>query len=102
MDAAQAAQAAAGRTDVGQGRYGDAVIVADHHAFDLAGTVDEQADLAVQFGGDGGQRAGRLPADDFIGLDPLLGQPLQIAQLLRLEPVGVTGDGGDGGLLGWV
>ena len=47
VDAAQAAQPTSGRADMGQGRDGDAVIIADQHCFDLAGTVDQQPDLAV-------------------------------------------------------
>ena len=55
VHAAQAAQPAAGRADPTERRDGDAVVIADNHALDLAGAVDEQADLAVQLGGDGGE-----------------------------------------------
>ena len=52
---AQAAQPAAGCADPGECGDGDAIVIADDHALDLAGAVDEQADLAVQLNGNGGE-----------------------------------------------
>ncbi|WP_310600854.1 hypothetical protein [Desulfobulbus sp.] len=61
--------------------------------------MDQQADLAIQSGGQGGQGTGGFPADDFIGRDLFLGKPLQVPQLFGFEAVGVAGDGRNGELL---
>jgi len=50
VHAAQTAQTAAAGADVGQGRDGDAVVVADNHGFNLTGAMDQQADPAVELG----------------------------------------------------
>jgi hypothetical protein len=84
---------------VGQGRNGDAIIIADDHGLDPAGSVHQKADLPVDVGGHGCQRPSGFPADDLIGRDLFPGKPLQIPQLPGLEPVDVAGDRRDGELL---
>ena len=96
MHAAQTAQTAAGRPDVGQRRNGDAVVIANHHGFYLAGAMNKHPDLAVQLRRNCRQQAGAFPADNLLGWDLFVGESFQIPQLLGLEPVGIAANRSDG------
>ena len=84
---------------MGKGRNGDAVVIADDHRFDLTRAVNEEADAAVECGGECGQRTGGFTAEDFLGTPLFLGQPFKIPELLGLKTADDSGDGGDGCVL---
>lgn len=67
MHAAQAAQPAAGSTDIGQDGNNDPVKITDNDGFHPSGTVNQQPQLAIKFRRQNGKAACRLPADNLMG-----------------------------------
>jgi len=66
-------------------------VIADDNAFDLAGAMDQDTDLAIYLRRDCTKRAGQITAYDLVGSDPFPCQPLETPDLLSLQPPDISG-----------
>lgn len=95
VNAAQATETATAAARLVQDRDHNPVVVADKHCRHHAGTLDKQAELAVQLPGQSSKAAGGLTADHLIGANLLREQLLKLTELAALQSCGTANNGND-------
>ena len=100
MHTAQTAQTASGSADIGEDGNNDPVKITDDDGFHPAGTVNQQPQPAVEFRGQGGKTARRLPADNLMGRNRFFAEAFKRLELPGLES-GRISYNGDGVPPGW-